>query len=270
MAACGSNSTDKTDTAVISQPDGGAAMKYDTAVAPLDVAVAPIDVAPAIDTTPAGEAGTVAEPLVWVVVQDTQQKACSTNGPGADIDAVALWDAAAGAATGWGMVKTAKFTANPGGNACENADCTGGNCKYAAIGTGTPFNTTYTAAMRVAWTEGPNDAKVNEKTDDSGYFSLNAGTLQIQIADLTGVGPVQLKSKDMIKVFEVDKTYVTSGDAFAGCVCLPETYTVTLQSQSGNTSVALKPFVLAADNTTCDALTATSTDGCGTTVFLVP
>ena len=43
------------------------------------------DTAVAIDTTPVA-----ADPYIWVVVQDTEQKACTTNGPGADVDAVEL------------------------------------------------------------------------------------------------------------------------------------------------------------------------------------
>jgi hypothetical protein len=229
-----------------------------------DVDAAPIvippDTAPAaIDTTPPPPA----DPYLWVVVQDTEQIACSTNGPGADIDAVALWSSA-GTALGWGKIGTATYTANPLGNSCENVDCKGGNCKYAAIGT------TFDELALIAYTEGEKDGFVQDVGDDAGYFSLNGGTLQIQIGDLTGNGLAKsLKSGDMIKVFEVDKTYITSGDAPATCVCGPEHYTVTLQSDGGKL-LPLTPVLLAAENTTCTPLTALSVDGCGTTVFMVP
>ena len=65
-------------------------------------------------------------------------------------------------------------------------------------------------ASLVSFTEGPPDATVNAVGDDVGYFSLNAGTLQIQMGDITGSGPAkQLKSGDYIQVYEVDQTYIT-------------------------------------------------------------
>jgi hypothetical protein len=246
LAACSGSSGDNVDAYTPPvQPDGGTPA--------IDTAPTPIDTAP------------LAPQYTWVVIQDTEQKACTTNGPGADIDAVALWDLTTGAALGWGKLGTATFTANPAGNACENADCSGSNCKYAAI------SKSFLEEDLVSWTEGPQDAMVQAVGDDYGYFSLNAGTLQVQIGDaLAGTGPAKvLKSGDLVRVFEVDKTYITSGDAPATCTCLPEHYTVTLQAQSGAT-LALKPILLATDNTTCAPLTTTSAEGCGTTLFVVP
>lgn len=210
----------------------------------------------------ARDAGPPADPYIWVAIQDTEQRACTTVGPGSDIDAVALLSAA-GAPLGYGKIATAVFTANPIGNACENADCSGGNCKYATLGKSFPEETL------VAYTEGPPDAVVQAIGDDYGYLSLNAGALQIQIGDLNGAGPAQqLRSGDFVQVFEVDKSYISSGSAPASCSCLPEHYTVWLQTTAGK-AVALKPAVLAAENM-CSALTAFSTEGCGTTLFLVP
>ncbi|MBN2576910.1 MAG: hypothetical protein JXP73_20270 [Deltaproteobacteria bacterium] len=218
---------------------------------------------PVYDSAPvATDTGPAPDPYVWVVIQDTEQIACSTNGPGTDIDGVALYDATG--VLGVGMIGSALFTANPLGNACDNADCAGSNCKYAAI------SLTFTPEDLVARTEGPADATVEEVLSDTGYFSLNAGTLQMQIGDANGLPPAKaLKSGDYIKVYEVDQSYIASGAAYSGCTCGPEHYTVALQTAAGAlvqlTAVQLDPY-----NTTCTALTATSIEGCGSTVFMVP
>jgi hypothetical protein len=213
-------------------------------------------------TTPSPDAAvTVEEPLVWVVIQDTEQKACTTNGPGSDIDAVAKL-AADGTVLGWGM----NATYNPNtAYACEAADCNKGNCKYAAN------STTFTLENLLKRTEGPVDGQVNDVGDDVGYFSLNAGGISIQIGNLNGTGLAQeLKSGDWIAVYEVDKSYITAGAAAATCVCAPEHYTVKLQSQSGKRIVDLKPVAYNTDNTACGVASATSTEGCGSTTFAVP
>jgi hypothetical protein len=225
-----------------------------------DAAYTPPPVTPdggttAIDTTPIAPA----DPYVAVVINDLEQQACKTNGPGSDIDAVALLSPA-GAILGWG--KSAKYFPNPLGNACENAACSGGNCKYAAIGT------TFTEASLVALTTGPADALVNEKTDDSGYFSLNAGQLQVQIGDAVTGATLELKSGNYVMVYEVDRSYVDSGAAYPTCSCLPEHYEVLLQTQSGATTT-LAPVQYLPNNTTC-SLAATPTEGCGSTEFVIP
>ena len=79
-----------------------------------------------------------------------------------------------------------------------------------------------------------------------------------------------MRSGDYIKVFEVDRSYVVSGAAYSGCTCAPEHYTVTALSATGNTVVPLIAKTLDPANTTCAALTATSIEGCGSTVFVVP
>jgi hypothetical protein len=225
-----------------------------------DAAVPTYDVAaPAVDTAPPPVT------YAWVVIQDTEQVACATNGPGADIDAVVLYDATG--VLGVGLRGSATFTKNPGGWACSKDTCGASgtaDCKYAAN------SDTYTEADLVARTEGPADATVDATLADTGYFSLNAGTLQMQIGDATGAGLAQaLKSGDYIKVYEVDQSYIASGAAFAGCICGPEHYTVAVQTAAGAT-VQLKAVQLDAYNTTCTALAATSVEGCGSTVFMVP
>jgi hypothetical protein len=239
LAACGSNTT--TDDAGYTTPVPDAA-------------------APTADT---GVTQPPADPYVWVVVQDTEQVACTTNGPGSDIDAVGKMDAKTNTVIAWG--KHATYKPNPQGNACENADCSGGNCKYAAI------SNTFTEADLVARTEGPADATVSKTADDTGYFSLNAGTLTIDLADTTTGALVPISSGDWIVVYEVDQTYITSKAAYAGCTCLPEHYTVTLQNADGSKTLALIPSRIdTATNTACLVASANPDDGCGTTVFAVP
>ena len=246
LAACSGSSGGDTDAGYTPQPD--------LAQPGPDLAQAAIDTAPA------------PEPLVWLSIQDTEQAACATNGPGSDIDAVELYDTTG--VLGVGMIGSATFKENPGGWACDTDTCGSagtGNCKYAAN------SDTYTVADLVARTEGPADAQVNATTADVGYFSLNAGTLEIQIGDPTGQPPAQtLKSGDYIKVFEVDQSYLLSGAAYSGCTCAPEHYTVTALSATGNTIVPLKAVQLDPSNTTCAALTTASIEGCGSTVFVVP
>lgn len=234
VAACGASTSDVTTP----QPDAYVAPTPDAAVTPPD-------------------------PYIWIVIQDTEQVACTTNGPGADIDAVALVSST-GTVLGYGKHNTASFTENSGGYSCANSDCKGGNCKYAANGT------TFTLADLEARTEGMYDAQVNAVGDDVGYFSLNGGTLQLQIGDVNGAGPTQeIVAGQQIQVYEVDQTYITLGYAPASCSCLPEHYTVSLQTATGAT-LKLTPTLLEADNASCAPLTATSTEGCGTTLFGVP
>jgi hypothetical protein len=242
LAACGSNTT--TDDAGNTTPVPDAAV-------------------PTADT---GVTQPPAAPYVWVVVQDTEQVACTTNGPGSDIDAVGKMDAKTNAVIAWGKAGTARFIKNPGGNACDGCGSSGtADCKYAAI------SKTFTEADLVARTEGPADGTVAKTGDDTGYFSLNAGTLQLQLADATTGALVSIGSGDWIVVYEVDQTYISSGAAYAGCTCLAEHYEVYVQTADPTVAaVRLTPSRIDPTNAACSALTATSTDGCGTTVFVVP
>ena len=223
LAACSGGVGGDLDAAYVPPEDTAAAPALDTA--PLAIDTAPV----AIDTAP------LAEPLVWLSIQDTEQAACSTNGPGTDIDAVELYDATG--VLGVGLIGSAIFTKNPGGWACDKDTCGSNgtsNCKYAAN------SDTYTEADLVARTEGVADATVDATLADTGYFSLNAGTLEIKIGGPTGLPPAKtLKSGDYIKVFEVDQSYVASGAAYAACTCAPEHYTVTALSATGTTAVKL-------------------------------
>jgi hypothetical protein len=240
VAGCPSSDSDTPDAAVYGNQDAPVLSgNKDAAVSP-DLAVA--------------------DPFVWVVIQDTEQKACTTNGPGADIDGIALISGV-DATTILGYGANANYKANPQGVACENVDCNGGNCKYSYI------SKTLDPTLLLSYTIGEPDAVVSATADDVGYFSLNAGTLQMEIADVaTGINRVSINSGDWISVYEVDKSYITSGNAPATCACVPEHYTVYVQTISGVTKT-LTPQVLNPDNKEC---TASAIDGCGSTVFLVP
>jgi hypothetical protein len=244
LAACSGAGGDNTDAAYIPPQTDVAPPTVDTQV-------------PVIDSA-------APDPYVYVVIQDTEQVACNTNGPGVDVDAVAL-ENAAGAILGYGKVGTAKYTANPQGDACPTCN-SGKVCKYAANGG------TFTVADLQSRTEGPADATVSATADDTGYFSLNAGTLQIKIGAVDGTGALlQPTSGQFIYVYEVDQTYVTSGAAYAACTCAPEHFTVMLQTASGAYSAPLKPYAPAADNAAlCAANLGTAADGCGSSMFAIP
>jgi hypothetical protein len=227
----------------------------------------------AMDTAPATKLDTAAPVAVYDMVSIVDMETtrdlfvCSaTNGPGSDIDAVAL---IRGAATiGYGLIGSAKFTvADPATSmACVEGKCSGatGDCKYSSV------SGKFTQANLVARTEGKFDAVVNSDTDDVGYFSLNGGALQIQIGDQTGAGlPQSILAADKIKVFEVDKTYATATN---GCVCTPEHYAVYIQDSTGvGADILLTASEYnAANSAVCNAAPGVGDYGCGTTTFLVP
>jgi hypothetical protein len=212
----------------------------------------------------------VAAPVyTWIAIQDVERSETAaftcgaTNGPGADIDAVAL--VRGGLAVGYGMKTSANYAPGLAAESCANTECSGANCKYASI------STKFSPAVLAARTEGLPDAIVNKSTDDEGYMSLNAGLLQIQIGDTVGGGTVgqQIQSGDQIMVYEVDQNYKSDTN---GCVCTPEHYEVWIQGDTTVTPVQLMPAQYnAANAATCGAApTALDTLGCGTTTFLVP
>jgi hypothetical protein len=247
FAACGSSESDLPDTSIYLPPlDAGAK----------DAFVALDTLAP--DTAPA------AIQYVNVVIMDTESKqpaaerAACGNGPGSDIDAVELIRAAV--PVGYGLVGSAQLVAPTAGPYCDETDCSGNVCKYAK-------------ATLAPATEGKRNAKVNQSTDDVGYVSLNGGTLYLQIGNaITGGGTAQvLMSGDQLKIHEVDQTYKASGEAYAGCTCAAEHYEVWLQDVAGLNPVQLLPTKYEAGNTGCPAVvSATDTEGCGTTTFTIP
>lgn len=230
------------------------------------------DLTPGTPTIPAVDAAVDMRPAVdlaaapvlysYLVVQDTEADACTTNGPGADIDAVEMLDAT-GTVIGVGLKGSAQFfprDAANGGPSCADAKCPKGKCSHAAP--------TATADL----VEGVQDAKLYAgSTPDEGYISLNGGSVRLQIGDATGGNVARaLKTGDVIRVWEVDHNYITGDNA---CVCKPETFQVLAQAVDG-TSVRLVPTTLSTANTSgtdaCPALSTLEGSGCGTTVFVIP
>jgi hypothetical protein len=211
--------------------------------------------------------GPAAKRYTFVSIVDLERKAdanfsCSeTNGPGSDIDAVALLRD--GKVVGYGLAGSVAFARGGTADECANSACSSGNCKYASI------SSTFSEADLVARTLGPPDAVVNKSSDDKGYLSLNGGTLQLQIGDTSGKGSAQtFKSGDQIKVFEVDQAQKTDAN---GCVCKPEHYQVIIQDKDGS-SLALKPVQFIPENSDVCGTAPGPNDfyGCGTTAFAVP
>jgi hypothetical protein len=224
----------------------------------------------AMDTAPATKWDSAAPVAVYdqVIVVDMEYSeptfTCSaTNGPGTDIDAVALIRGAS--PVGYGLIGSAVFTPGTADNACAEGDCSGsaGDCKYSSV------SSKFTKAVLVARTEGAPDAVVNKSTDDEGYFSLNGGSLQLQIGNLTGTGTAQaVYAGDKIKVFEVDQTYATATN---NCVCTPEHYAVYLRDSTGvGADILLTASEYDAANVdVCNAAPVAGDYGCGTTTFVV-
>ncbi len=207
---------------------------------------------------PAGDAAKVTFTALMIVDKDIDMVTCgTTNGPGADIDAVEL-RTSLNATIGFGLKGSASYATEPTVAPCKDAMCKGGVCKYSNI------------AFK-ARTEGPKNAVVNPTTDDEGYFSLNNGRLQLQIGDALGDGPAKtLESGMQIKVWEVDQTYKTAAN---GCICVPEEYEVYILTAPGTSvgAVKLKSTTLESVNSgMCGGTVAGGTLGCGTTVFVIP
>lgn len=209
------------------------------------------------DTTPASA-------YTFVFIRDKESDqftfSCSaTNAPGTDIDAVAL--IRKGQTVGYLLKGSAIFTAE--NVACIPSECSGQDCTYAS--SGSPVSD----AQLISRTEGPPDAVVRGSTNDTGYMSLNGGSLQFQIGDVLGKGPAQvLSSGDRIQVYEVDQRYKTASNAGE---CTPEHYQLFIQN-AADQSLPLHPVQFDALNSgTCGAAPGPNDYlGCGTTVFAVP
>ena len=210
-------------------------------------------------------ADTAAAPgYTYVVIRDKESEqstfSCNaTNSPGTDIDAVAL--IRKDRVVGYLMKGTAILT--PESVTCAPAACSGQDCTYASS------SFTIGETELVSRTEGPPDAVVRGSTDDSGYMSLNGGSLQFQIGDGLADGPPQaISSGDRIEVYEVDQRYKTTSNASN---CTPEHYQLFVQTAASE-SLQLHPVQFDALNSdTCGA--APGPDdylGCGTTVFVMP
>lgn len=200
---------------------------------------------------------------VTIVDLERQQRgldfSCSAdNGPGADIDAVAL--IRKGETIGHGLAGSAFFN-EVRDYQCRNDDCPDDDCKY------TSLSKSLKSADLIASTVGAPDAEVNKSGDDKGYLSLNGGVLQFRIGNKDGQAPGQdILPGDKIKVFEVDLTKKTDGRT-----CAPERFQVVLQKAERN-DLTLRPSEFdRANSSVCGSSPSGDTQvGCGTSIFNVP
>lgn len=97
--------------------------------------------------------------------------------------------------------------------------------------------------------EGPLDGHVYASKPDTGYISLNGGSIELQfgacktgtkITDCDGAGDlVAVQSGDEIDVWEVDTSYKAggtgpaAGNAYDGCVCYADEYEVDIRTDKG-------------------------------------
>jgi hypothetical protein len=185
---------------------------------------------------------------------------CTTTGPGADIDAVDLRHGASTTVTGVGLKGSAMLTAQTGATACTTCGASAGACP----------NSGMDAADRVTGIRDGMSYAGN--TPDTGYLSLNGGTVWLQIGSANGMGSAQdIVSGDTLTVYEVDKYYIDLGLAPASCACAPEKYTVWAYVDPTDqvNKVQLIPTKYQAKNTECGT-TPSGNLGCGTTDFMVP
>jgi hypothetical protein len=183
---------------------------------------------------PTADAGTAAEvTYAAITIRDRSPAAAPVNGvcdprPGMDLDCVGLYRNGSLIAVGLSSATTPAIF-EPAANApCAN-----------------PHAVTASAA-------GPLDGHVfADTTQDSGYLSLNGGSLRIQFAACTvstsnitncdGAGDwVAIRSGDEIDVWQIDQNYLTEsrtaaeGNAWAGCTCAPDAYEVDLLRDLAN------------------------------------
>ncbi len=177
--------------------------------------------------------GTGTSKLSWVIIDGSKNPDCTTNSPGPDIDAIALYRNVGGTWKLMGMAKSGtqivKAPANP--------KCLGQNDHDLSNSVCGPLNGTVSATAK-----------------DTGYFGLGDRSIYVQIGacssptqDLKvcdGTGAVQdIVSGDQLAVCEVDPSYKTAckndgndapqcGYAYAGCTCTTEQYGVGVASSS--------------------------------------
>lgn len=128
------------------------------------------------------------------------------------------------------------------------------------IGVGKPGSANYDKSAATSCTvdagksaatsaEGPLDGHVYASKPDTGYISLNGGSIEIQfgacktgtkITDCDGAGDiVDIMSGDEIDVWEVDGSYKAGsgspadGNAYDGCVCYSDEYNVSVRVSKG-------------------------------------
>ena len=169
----------------------------------------------------------------WVIIDGSKNPDCTTNSPGPDIDAIALYRNIGGTWKLMGMAKNGttivKAPASP-----KCLDQNDHNVETAVCG-------------KV-------DGIVSATAKDTGYFGLGDRSVYVQIGacssptqDLKvcdGAGAVQdILEGDQLGVWEVDQSYKTAckndgndapqcGYAYAGCTCTTEQYGVGVATTS--------------------------------------
>jgi len=145
------------------------------------------------------------------------------SSPGSDIDAVMLYRN--GKLIGAGKVGTTNYSASAS-SSCDNKK----NIAASA--------------------EGPVNGHVYASSPDTGYISLNGGSIELQFGacstatqDATkcdGKGAlIDVEPGDQIDIYEVDASYkpgtgtIVEGFAYAGCVCYSDEYQVDLRVDKG-------------------------------------
>ncbi|MBI5611004.1 MAG: hypothetical protein HY902_19185 [Deltaproteobacteria bacterium] len=168
----------------------------------------------------------------WVIIDGSKNPDCSTNSPGPDIDAVALYRKVG---TDWklmGMAKGGAIVKSPANPKCIDQN---------------DHNTESSIA-------GPVNGTVSATAKDTGYFGLGDRSVYFQIGACTngtqdlkqcdGAGAVQdILLGDQLAVWEVDQSYKTAckndgndapqcGFAYAQCTCTTEQYGVGVATTS--------------------------------------
>jgi len=199
----------------------------------------------------------------YVVVYDREKIDCSlTTGPGSDIDAIELQSGG----TTVGVGKTGSALYGKGDMECTKCGMSMGACGH-------------TGDAEKANVEGKPDAMIYKSKSDTGYISLNTGSIQVQIGDASGGGAAKdIKKGDIIKVYEVDLTYKdTASDPDKVCTCAPEKYEVFVFGAKADGSIDDKVFMKlnagapdAKNKAVCDMMSMMPSEGCGTTSFAVP
>lgn len=191
----------------------------------LDADDATSDTTQGTDTTIDTNTDTTTPPTEYksIVIFDKSEDPVCTKSPGMDFDAIGAWRG--NTFLGVGRVGSANIATS--GSKCPDNDK---NIPSSA--------------------EGPVNGKVFADKPDTGYVSLNGGSLELEIGactngastafDCDGKGAlVALKSGDELDIYEVDTTYKPGsgsdrdGFAYSGCACYADEFTVNLRTAKG-------------------------------------
>ncbi len=205
----------------------------DASVSDSDAGDASSDTSTGSDSTGGGDTTAGGTKYSWVIIDGSKNPDCSTNSPGPDIDAIALYRKVG---TDWKLMGMAKagtqIVKSPATPKCIDQN---------------DHNTDISIC-------GPVNGTVSATAKDTGYFGLGDRSVYVQIGacsdgtqDLKkcdGAGAVQeIMLGDQLAVWEVDQSYKTAckndgndapqcGYAYAGCTCTTEQYGVGVATTS--------------------------------------